>query len=726
MIMRAAIVLPLLLAASTPYPATPKHPVAETYGEMTFNDDYQWLENATDPAVVAWVAEENRLTRSILDAVPAREAIAQRLTALYKAPRLAYFGVVERGGKLFALKQQPPKEQPLLVVLDKPTDASSERVLYDPNAADAKGGISIDFYVPSRDGRRVAISLSLHGSEDGSVHVFDVGTAKELGDVVPRVNFATAGGSAAWTADGSGFWYTRYPQGNERAAEDINFYQQIWFHAVGSPASADTYALGKEFPRIAETTLATSDDGRFVLATVRNGDGGEVGHWLRKADGAWMQVTQFKDKIRQADFGGDGALYLLSHDGAPNGRLLRLPLDEPKLANAQTIVDTTKTAPLPDGLKPVLHGAQAGRRPMSIDGFVAGRHVLYVSMMAGGPSELLTFDRAGKPLGSVPIPPISAVYELVRAGDDDVLFRDGSYTTAPAWLHYAAASKTVKPAPLRSVTPADFSDAVVVRELATSKDGTKIPVNILYRKGTKLDGTNPAILSGYGGYSISLRPGVSLRNRLWLDAGGVIAVANLRGGAEYGDAWHEAGRMLTKQNVFDDFAACARHLIARKYTNASKLAIEGASNGGLLMGVELTQHPELFRAVVSHVGLYDVPRWLRTPNGVFNTTEFGSPDDPQQLRAIMAYSPYHHVVDGTAYPAVLLLTGDNDGRVDPMNSRKFAARLQAATAAPRPILLRTTSSAGHGIGTALTEAVAGQTDVFAFLWRELSVPESGR
>ena len=214
---------------------------------------------------------------------------------------------------------------------------------------------------------------------------------------------------------------------------------------------------------------------------------------------------------------------------------------------------------------------------------------------------------------------------------------------------------------------------------------------------------------------------MSLRNRLWLDAGGIVAVANIRGGAEYGEAWHEEGKMLKKQNVFDDFAACARHLVARKYTNPSKLAIEGGSNGGLLMGVQITQHPDLYRAVVSHVGIYDMPRAQHTPNGVFNRTEFGSPEDPQQLRYMLSYSPYHHVVDGTPYPAVFLLTGDNDGRVDPMNSRKFAARLQAATASSHPILLRTTSAAGHGIGSALTEVVAAQTDVFAFLWRELGM-----
>ena len=718
----AALWAPLLLAASNlEYPATPKHPVDEVYAGTSFKDDYQWLEDASDPAVKDWVAQENRLTRSVLDGVPARADLERRLTKLLKAPRIGYTEVRENAGKIFALKSEPPKEQAFLVVFDSPSDSKSERVVYDPNTADANGSISIDFFVPSLDARRVALSLSKHGSEDGEVHVFDTSTGKEAGDVVPRVNYATAGGSVAWNADGSGFWYTRYPQGKERALEDINFYQQIWFHKLGTPSSSDTYALGRDFPRIAEVVLQTSDDGKSVLAAVKNGDGGEVAHFLRRPDGGWTQVTRFADKIPQADFGADGSLYLLSQAGAPNGKLLRVPLDNPKLDGANVVLDTTRPEPpLPDGMR-APGGSNRAKRAMSIDGFAAGRNIVYVTMMNGGPSELLTFDRSGKPLGSVPIPPISSVYEMVRLPGDDVLLRDGSYKMPPAWFRYNASSKKLLPAALRSVSPTDLSDAVVVREFAMSKDGTKVPLNIIHSKGTKLDGSNPTLLVGYGGYSISQRPGMELRSRIWLDAGGVLAYANIRGGAEYGEEWHEQGKMLKKQNVFDDFVACAQHLIARQYTSPAKLAIEGGSNGGLLMGAVMTQHPELFRAVVSHVGLYDIPRWLRTPNGVFNTTEFGSPDNPQQLRAIMAYSPYHRVVDGKPYPAALFLTGDNDGRVDPMNSRKFVARLQAASGSPRPILLRTTSTAGHGRGSSLSDVIAMRTDVFSFLFRELEM-----
>jgi prolyl oligopeptidase len=700
----AAIVLIIAMPsiAAMKYPNTVKKPVTKQYGSITFRDDYAWLENASDPAVKDWVAKENALTRSILDTVPARDAIAAGLTKLLKAPRITYAYVQARGGRLFAMKSAPPKEQSTLVVLDNPNDAKSERVVFDPTAADPSGATSTDFYIPSLDGKRVAISLSKNGSEDGSVHIFDVDTGHEVGDVVEHVNYPTGGGGVAWNGDGSGLWYTRYPKPGERPEADAHFYQQVWFHTLGTPASADTYAVGKEFPRIAETTLETSDDGRYVLATVLNGDGGEAAHWLRRPDNSWVQVTRFSDKIRDAAFGADGALYLLSHEGASNGKLLRVAADDPKLTRESVIAE--------------------GKA--SIDTFAVGINTIYLATMAGGPSELETFDRTGKPLGRAPIPPISSIYELVRIGADDVLFRDGSYTAPPRWFRYESASKTIAPAALPTVFAFAFDDVEVVREMATSKDGTKIPVNIIMKKGTKRDGTNPTILSGYGGYSVNMRPGLSLPGRVWLDAGGILAVANLRGGAEFGQAWHEAGRMLKKQNVFDDFAACARHLITRGYASSAKLAIEGGSNGGLLMGASLTQHPELFRAVVAHAGIYDVPGWLATPNGVFNVEELGSPANPQQLAAIMAYSPYHHVKTGTRYPAVLLLTGDNDGRVDPANSRKFAASLQAATASPNPILLRTTSKAGHGFGTALSEAVATQTDVYAFLWRELNMKTS--
>jgi prolyl oligopeptidase len=283
----------------------------------------------------------------------------------------------------------------------------------------------------------------------------------------------------------------------------------------------------------------------------------------------------------------------------------------------------------------------------------------------------------------------------------------------------------LRPTALVRTSSADFSDSEVLREFATSKDGTKVPMSIILKKGTKLDGNNPTLLTGYGGYGISLSPRFAAGRRVWLDAGGVYVVANLRGGAEYGEEWHRVGNLTKKQNVFDDFAACARHLIDRKYTSPARLAIEGGSNGGLLMGAALTQHPELFRAVVSHVGIYDMLRVELHPNGAFNVTEFGTVNNPEQFKALYAYSPYHRVKDGTAYPAVFLLTGANDGRVDPANSRKMAARLQTATSSDRPVLLQVSSESGHGIGDSLSDEIERAADVYAFLFTQLGIRAPG-
>jgi prolyl oligopeptidase len=298
-----------------------------------------------------------------------------------------------------------------------------------------------------------------------------------------------------------------------------------------------------------------------------------------------------------------------------------------------------------------------------------------------------------------------------------------SYVEPYAWMRYDAASKKTRRTALAGKPAADFSQDEVVREFATSPDGTKIPLNIIRRKKTQLNGENPLLLYGYGGYGLSLTPGYSAARSLWLDQGGIYVVANLRGGGEFGEEWHKAGNLTRKQNVFDDFAACAEYLIDKHYTGPARLAVEGASNGGLLMGAFVTQHPALARAVVSHVGIYDSLRAELEPNGAFNVTEFGSVQDAEQFKALYAYSPYHHVVDGVRYPSVLLLTGDNDGRVNPYNSRKMAARLQASnrSPAPSPVLLRTTSTAGHGIGTALDERIAQEADVYAFLFDQLEM-----
>jgi prolyl oligopeptidase len=304
---------------------------------------------------------------------------------------------------------------------------------------------------------------------------------------------------------------------------------------------------------------------------------------------------------------------------------------------------------------------------------------------------------------------------------DELVFGNVSYLQPFAWFTCSPDLKQPRRTALYMTSPVDFADIEVVREFATSKDGTKVPLNILRKKSLKLDGRNPTLLYGYGGYGISLSPGFDSTRRIWFDAGGVYAVANLRGGGEYGEQWHKAGNLTRKQNVFDDFIAAAEHLIQRRYTSPDKLAVQGGSNGGLLMGAFLTQRPDLARAVVAQVGIYDMLRVELDPNGQFNVTEFGTVNDPAQFQALYAYSPYHHVRNGVKYPAVLLTTGENDGRVNPAQSRKMAARLQAATGSDRPILFRSTAGAGHGIGTALKDRIAEQADVDAFLFDQLGI-----
>ena len=681
-------------------PATTRVPVTDAYGTVSVTEDYRWLENANDPAVQKWVDVQNRYSRSILDAIPRRAAIEKRLRELYTNRPASYFGLWLQGGRLFALKTQPPKEQPFLVTLDSINDRKSERVLLDPVSLSADGKTSIDFFVPSLDGRLVAVSLSRGGSEEGAVHLYDVVSGKETGEVIPRVNGGTAGGSVAWNADASGFYYTRYPREGERPKQDLSFYQQVYFHKLGTQPADDRYEMGSDFPRIAETSLDTSDDGHFILATVRNGDGGEVEHFVRGDDGRWQQVTHFGDATPVASFGFDGNLYLLSRKNAPTGTVIRVPLSQPVLSSAETVIPATNT---------------------SIEWFVPTPHHLYVSYMAGGPTELWMFDLKGAKEGPVPIFPVSAVYTVARLQGDSIALHNGSFVEPANWFTFDPADGKTKETALKITLPVDFKDAVVERVMVTSKDGAKVPLNIIRRAGAKLDGSNPTLLTGYGGFTLSIKPGFSLRRRVWLDQGGVVAVANLRGGSEFGEEWHKQGNLTRKQNVFDDFIACARYLIDHRYTNPSLLAIEGGSNGGLLMGAALTQHPELFRAVVSHVGIYDMLRLELSPNGEFNVTEYGSVKDAEQFKALYAYSPYHHVVNGIRYPAVLMQTGANDPRVDPANSRKMVARLQAANASTHPILLLASSSSGHGFGTALSEFIAQETDVVAFLCDQLGI-----
>jgi prolyl oligopeptidase len=680
------------------YPSTERKAVTDEYYGQKVVDNYRWLDNLKDPEVWKWNDAQNAFSRAYFDKTPSLDSIRARLKQLYSIEYVTYYSL-NYCKKLFAIKYQPPKNQPFIVVLDSPENIQSERVVLDPNELNPKGTTAIDWFVPSRDGRLVAVTLSENGSEDGSVHVIDAATGKEIAEVVPRVQYPTGGGSLAWNKQGTGFYYTRYPQGNERPKEDMNFYQQVYYHKLGTPPSKDTYVIGKEFPRIAEIDLSVSEDGDYLLAKVANGDGGEFAHYLLGTNNKWVQLTQFSDKVTTAKF-GKNMLYLLSRQNAPNGKILALPLSKPHLAEAVIVVP---------------------ERNISISDFIAGKKSLYIVDMNGGPSQIRVFDLAAKSEKNIEIQSVSSVDEITILDNDELLFLNETYLNPPCWYRYNFIENKVTKTSLAVISPVDYGDVEVIREFATSKDGTKIPMNIIKLKGTELNGKNPTVLYGYGGFGLCETPGFSIRRRLWLDQGGITVIANLRGGGEFGEEWHNQGKLTKKQNVFDDFIACAEWLIKSNYTNPSKLAIEGGSNGGLLMGAVLTQHPELFRAVVSTVGIYDMLRVELFPNGAFNVTEYGTVKDPEQFKALYAYSPYHHVIDGKAYPAVLFMTGDNDGRVDPANSRKMIARLQAASSSNFPLLLRTDSNVGHGIGTGLSTRILQNADMYAFLLDRLDI-----
>jgi prolyl oligopeptidase len=680
-------------------PKTPKKPVVTGYHGVRVRDDYRWLENDKDPRVQSWSDGQNAAARAFLDRVPQREALRKRLDTLIRSSGDVYFSVVDRKGKLFAMKSDPRKQQAFLVALPDLDHPDEARAIVDPNLLDPTGHTAIDFWTASLDGSKVTVSLSKNGSEAGDAHTYDTATGKEIDEPVSHVNNGTAGGSVAWNADGSGFFYTRYPREKERAAADLSFYQQVYFHRLGTPAREDTYELGKELPRIAEIELEASEDGQWVMASVKNGDGGEAEFFVRGGSG-WTQVSRFEDQAVKGVLGLDNALYLLSRRDAPKGKVLRIPLETPQLASA------TVVAPEGDG---------------AIEQLLPTRDKLYVVELLGGPSRVRGFPLQGGVPDLVNLPAISSVNEIDRLTGGDIILNVATYLAPPGFFRLRVKTGEVSKTALATASIADFSDCEVVRDFATSKDGTRVPFNVLRKKGIKLDGRNPTLLYGYGGYGLSETPSFGTSRRVWLDAGGVYVDANLRGGGEYGDAWHKAGNLTHKQNVFDDFHAVAQALVRLGYTDKDHLAIMGGSNGGLLMGAELTQHPGDWKAVVSFVGIYDMLRVEETPNGSFNVTEFGTVKNPEQFKALLAYSPYHQVKDRRPYPATLFFTGANDPRVDPWHSRKMIARLQAANSGKAPILLRTSATTGHGIGSGIDEVIAERVDLYGFLFATLAI-----
>ena len=696
------------LAGDAGAPATAQRPVVDTYYGVRVSDPYRWLEDSSSQEVRDWSAAQDKRARGYLDALPQRRPIYTRLLREISATSSSYYGLRAVGGQVFALFSEPPKQQPMIGLLTNAADPALARVIVDPNTLNPKGTTAIDWFVPSPDGKLVAVSLSENGSEDGTLHLFEVATGKEIAPPILRVQYPTGGGSLAWRADSKGFWYTRYP-GPDRPVDEQHFFQQLYFHHLGDDVAKDVYVLGKGMPKVAEIALANRFNPKLVIASVANGDGGEFAHYLIDSGGTVRQVTHFEDKIVAAVADTDGSLYLISRKDAPRGKLLKLAPGVVNLGQATLLVAESDAV--------MLNAGQAGGNPIALTA-----NAIYVRELVGGPSRVSVFDHNGKPRGMLPLPDLASVDEVEPLNDGTLLYSVETYLRPPYFSRYDETLMRGSETKLAQTSPVSFADTEVVRELATSKDGTSIPLNIVRRKNAKLSGANPVLLTGYGGYAISLTPEFLGANiRLWLDGGGIYVVANLRGGGEFGEAWHQQGALTHKQNVFDDFIASAEYLTAHQYTDHEHLAIIGGSNGGLLMGAAFTQHPELFRAVVSRVGIYDMLRIERDPNGLFNTTEFGSIKNPEQFKALYAYSPYHYVTNGTAYPAIFMATGETDGRVNPAHSRKMIARLQAATNSGRPVYLSINSHAGHGIGSSLSVRVNQSADIYSFLFDQLGM-----
>jgi prolyl oligopeptidase len=686
----ASLLLGQSSAPSRPAKATKKL-VVDRYHGVEVGDEYRWLEETAGPAARQWTKDQNRHTRAVLDAFPAREAIRKKLQVLAKAQSPRYERLQYVSGRLFAIRDDN------LIVMPSPEKPDDARELVDPDEVIPEKDATIDLFEPSPDGKRVAVALSIEGREDGTLHVYDTESGKELGDVIPGVT-SSSGGSVAWKGDSTGFYYTRHLD----AASTKGSRQQLYFHKLGTKSETDECVFGKDLPRLATLSVDGSEDGRWILVGVQHGTDDDLALHLLGQDGDWKQIADYKDRITGTRFGPKETIWLLSHRDAPRGKVLKMSLRTPDLARAETVV------PQSDGV---------------IRDFTVTPARLCVLDLLDGCARCRNFDWTGKESKPLPLKPMSSVAQVLTLNGDTVLVENESYLEPPVWLSWNLETGKATRTELSSGTDTDFGDCEVVREFAVSKDGTKIPLTIMRPKNVKLDGERPTRLSGYGGYGESELPRYEAGRRIWLDQGGIYAVAHVRGDGEFGDDWHNAGKLLKKQNVFDDFAACARHLIERKYTRAEKLAIEGGSNGGLLMGAALTQHPELFRVVVSHVGLYDMLRFHLHPNGMYSATEFGDVANAEQFRAMYAYSPYHRIKDGTAYPAVLLMVGANDNRVSPSDTWKLAARLQAATGSDRPVLLWTGFKSGHD--TVASEQLSQTIDVLAFLFQELGVKYKG-
>jgi prolyl oligopeptidase len=676
-------------------------PVEDTVQGHKIVDRYRYLENANDPDTKLYVERELGYTRSVLDPLPGRDKINARLSQLLE---IGTVGAPQMGGKYyFHTRREGNQNQPVLYIREGLNGAlnNEDRVLVDVNKMSTDGTVALDWWYASEDGKYVAYGTSSSGSEESMLHIIESATGKLLPDTIDRTRFT----SVAWMKDSSAFYYTRHPKKGEVPEGEEVYHVKVFFHQLGSDPAKDPliFGEGRNPQDIPNVTL--SEDDRWLLIDVGEG-------WTKtemylkdlQSKDPPLEITTGKDFLYGAEF-FEGKLYITTNEDAPYYRVFVADATNPRRDKWKELIPQSDA---------VLQGAS-----------VTGGKLLaqYEHNVA---SEMSIFGLDGKKIADIPLPAIGDVFSTSGRYDrNEIFFGFQSFTVPPSIYRVDLSdvkSRLWSKVDAPSIDPSAYD---VQQVWYMSKDGTKVPMFIVNKKGLEKNGKNPTLLTGYGGFNVSLTPAFSRTMYLWMEHGGIYAVANLRGGAEFGEDWHRAGMLEKKQNVFDDFIAAGEYLISQKYTDKDHLAIQGGSNGGLLMGAMITQRPDLFRAVVCSVPLLDMLRYQNFQIAKLWVPEYGSADDAKQFDWLYAYSPYHHVKAGQEYPAVLFMTGDTDTRVDPMHAKKMAALMQAdarnGSDKDKPILLRIETKAGHGQGKPVTKQIEESTDVFSFLFWQLGV-----
>jgi len=671
------------------YPPARRSNTADDYHGVRVEDPYRWLEDADDPETVAWVEAQNALTRSQLEGA-LRDALVKRLTTLYNFPRT---GVpFRRGRNYFFMHNSGLQDQPILYV--QPGRDGERRALIDPNTMSTVALTAIEV---NADGTLAAYGLSESGSDRQDIFVREVDTGIDRPDRLQWVKFA----SIAWVDDGSGFFYTRFPEPGTVAAGDEHYFNKVCYHRLGDSQDADLLVFEKPDERETVFGVEISDDDRWVVITAFQGssDRSEI-YLIDRQKPGFTPIPVFTGFDAAYTFveAADSRLFFITDFGAPRGRIVWI---DPSNLRASPVTVVEESAD-----------------KLSIAVIASG--TLVTSYLHNASGSVRLFDLSGEPAGAVELPSIGSLTGIEGTPSDTEMFLGFTSFVQPSTNYrYDFATNRLDQFGPRALhlDPLEYETTQV---WYPSKDGTKVSMFLVYRKGLQRDGNRPVLLTGYGGFNISLTPAFDPANFVLLDAGGIIAVANLRGGGEYGEEWHAAGMFERKQNVFDDFIAAAEWLIANRYSNPERIAIEGGSNGGLLVAAVMLQRPDLLAAVVCRVPVADMLRYHRFTVGRFWMSEYGSADDPLQFRYLHQYSPLHNVRDGASYPPILITTADTDDRVSPGMAKKFAARLQAA-GHDAPALIRVETKAGHGAGKPVSKMIEEDADIFAFLFKHLDL-----